>query len=116
MWSSSSRGVRMDAWRAGMRRLLPRRAEPVSETGVDAWRQRSDRLIDAQLAAYRRQLAVRSNAADALVCPRCRLTLTPRLPALAPRHCPRCLGRHRVAVELKATAPTRHLTLAKGSG
>ena len=116
MWSSSLRGVRMDAWRAGMRRLLPRRAGPSGEIATNAWTHRSDRLIDAQLAAYRRQLAVRSNAAGGLLCPRCRLRLTPRLPALAPRHCPRCLARHRVAVELRASEPTRHLTLAKPSG
>jgi hypothetical protein len=116
MWSSSMRGVRMDAWRAGMRRLLPRRAEPVGERAANPWAQRSDRLIDAQLAAYRRQLAVRSTAVGAFVCPRCRLRLTPRLPTLAPRHCPRCLARHRVAVELQASEPRRHLTLAGGSG
>ena len=116
MWSSSLRGVRMDAWHAGMRRLLPRRAGPSGKTATNTWRQRSDRLIDAQLAAYRRQLAARSTAAGAFVCPRCRLRLMPRLPALAPRHCPRCLARHRVAVELQASEPTRHLTLARGSG
>ena len=38
-----------------------------------------------------------------LICPRCDLTLVARLPLLAPRHCPRCLARRRVAVKLDAS-------------
>ena len=36
-----------------------------------------------------------------LACPRCGLTMTPRVSWLAMEHCPRCLGRNRVAVELR---------------
>lgn len=34
-------------------------------------------------------------------CPACGLTLTPRSPILLPRHCPRCVVRRRVVVELE---------------
>ena len=37
----------------------------------------------------------------AVRCPRCGLIIAPRMPTLSPRHCPRCLGRHRVVVELE---------------
>jgi hypothetical protein len=40
-------------------------------------------------------------AGPAVRCPRCRLVLSPRLPVLTPRHCPRCLVRRRLAVELE---------------
>jgi hypothetical protein len=68
-----------------------------------AWVRRTDRVISAQLAAYRRELAgaTRGDRAVPVGCPRCGLVLAPRLPALAPRHCPRCLARRRVAVELE---------------
>jgi hypothetical protein len=35
-------------------------------------------------------------------CPTCGLTLTPRSPILLPRHCPRCVVRRRLLVELEA--------------
>jgi hypothetical protein len=37
----------------------------------------------------------------AVRCPRCKLLIAPRVPTLSPRHCPRCLARGRIAVELE---------------
>jgi hypothetical protein len=37
----------------------------------------------------------------AMRCPRCKLLIAPRMPTLSPRHCPRCLARRRVLVELE---------------
>jgi predicted amidophosphoribosyltransferase len=34
------------------------------------------------------------------ICPRCGLTLKPRLPSLAVEHCPRCVARNRRAIKL----------------
>ncbi len=45
-----------------------------------------------------------SAAAVTLTCPRCDLTLEARLKLLAPRHCPRCLARRRIAVPLESSA------------
>jgi anti-anti-sigma factor len=36
-----------------------------------------------------------------LYCPRCRLSLAFRFPSLPVRYCPRCLGYHHIAVEMK---------------
>ena len=45
-----------------------------------------------------------------LNCPRCGLTITPRVGWLGSEHCPRCLARRRVAVPLFAsTLPTSEL-------
>lgn len=38
-----------------------------------------------------------------LSCPRCRLTITPRVVWLTPQHCPRCIARARVAVALRTS-------------
>lgn len=35
-----------------------------------------------------------------LTCPRCRLTITPRVAWLGSKHCPRCIARDRVAVAM----------------
>jgi hypothetical protein len=44
------------------------------------------------------------------ICPRCGLTIKPRLASLAVEHCPRCVARSRVAVRLFAsTLPAREL-------
>jgi hypothetical protein len=37
----------------------------------------------------------------AVRCPRCKLLIAPRMPTLSPRHCPRCLARRRIVVELE---------------
>jgi hypothetical protein len=37
----------------------------------------------------------------AVRCPRCKLVVASRMPTLAPRHCPRCLARSRIPVELE---------------
>jgi hypothetical protein len=38
-----------------------------------------------------------------LICPRCGLTITPRVPSLAIRYCPRCVARTHRIVELTRT-------------
>ncbi len=45
--------------------------------------------------------AVQQPACQALRCPACRLVIRPRVLALTPRHCPRCLARRRVAVKFE---------------
>lgn len=45
-----------------------------------------------------------SASALTLTCPRCDLSVVARQPSLAPRHCPRCLARRRIAVRLESTA------------
>jgi hypothetical protein len=37
----------------------------------------------------------------AVRCPRCKLVIVPRMTALVPRYCPRCLARRRLAVEFE---------------
>ncbi len=49
--------------------------------------------------------AVQRKRPGALRCPHCRLVISPRMPVLAPHHCPRCLVRRRIAVELEALVP-----------
>ena len=82
---------------------------------MNAWLERTDRMISAQLATYRRELGGVTRATDragtvsgkrssALKCPRCGLVLAPRLPSLQPRHCPRCLAHRRAAVVLEPLA------------
>ena len=69
-----------------------------------AWLQRTNRMISAQLAAYRQELdraRRRHERGGAVCCPRCGLILAQRLPALQPRHCPRCVARRRAVVELE---------------
>lgn len=87
--------------------LLRRRTEQAREAqkvvAGARWEERGDRTLAAQLAAYRHQLASRASGTETLTCPRCRLSVVPRWAALAPRHCPRCLARYRVAVELQRT-------------
>ncbi len=70
---------------------------------MTAWARRTEATISSQLANYRRELLSRPGARPpaALECPRCGLVLTPRLPALEPRHCPRCLARSRTVVKLE---------------
>jgi hypothetical protein len=46
-------------------------------------------------------------------CPTCGLTLTPRSPILLPRHCPRCVVRRRILVELELR-PIEDQPLARG--
>src|SRR3981081_2190723 len=41
-----------------------------------------------------------------LICPRCRLSLTPKTKWLAIKHCPRCIARTRTAVRLFPSALT----------
>ena len=49
-----------------------------------------------------------------LQCPRCQLSILVHADYLAPRNCPRCMGRHRIAVPMSGTPnPPRH---ASGSG
>lgn len=43
---------------------------------------------------------------ESVSCPRCKLVIMTRMPGLAPRHCPRCLARRRLAVELEAVPTT----------
>lgn len=52
-------------------------------------------------------VAVARMAGPAVRCSRCGLVLAPRLPALTPRHCPRCLAHGHLAIELEALAPER---------
>jgi hypothetical protein len=42
---------------------------------------------------------------ESLRCPACRLVLTPRALTLTPHHCPRCLARWGLAVELEPHTP-----------
>jgi uncharacterized paraquat-inducible protein A len=60
-------------------------------------------MISGQLANYKRELlsAPGARPSVAVECPRCGLVLTPRLPALEPRHCPRCMARSRAVVKLE---------------
>jgi len=74
---------------------------------MSAWLQRTNRMISAQLAAYRQELGGSGRDREARVplrCPRCGLTLTPRLVSLQPRHCPRCLARRTAVVGLQPLA------------
>jgi hypothetical protein len=50
-----------------------------------------------------------------LNCPRCGLTITPRFPWLAMRHCPRCLARNRTIVELFSSGLPAAALYADGS-
>ena len=43
----------------------------------------------------------------ALRCPRCKLVIAPRIPTIAPRHCPRCLAFSRIVVQLAMLPPQR---------
>lgn len=87
----------------GARRSRPVRSAPAGngEKVFTDGIARPDSAIDVHVAAYRRQLGERPFSAGALSCPRCRLRVLPRWPVLAPRYCPRCLARYRVAVELQ---------------
>jgi hypothetical protein len=49
-----------------------------------------------------------------LNCPRCGLTIVPRVPSLAIRHCPRCLARDRTAVELFSSQLPAEVLYAEG--
>jgi hypothetical protein len=44
-----------------------------------------------------------------LTCPRCRLSIEPKSPWLTIRHCPRCLGRNRILVELFSSTVPAHI-------
>jgi hypothetical protein len=44
--------------------------------------------------------------ASYLHCPRCRLTITPKADWMAMRHCPRCIARAHIAVELFSSPRT----------
>ena len=50
--------------------------------------------------------ASRSYHSPLLSCPRCGLSITPKVDWLAIEHCPRCLARARVAVTLSSSPPT----------
>jgi hypothetical protein len=50
-----------------------------------------------------------------LVCPRCRLTITPRVVWLAVTHCPRCLARSRTIVEMFSSQLPADVLYAEGS-
>jgi hypothetical protein len=94
------------AFLSGSGSLAADGAEQRSRLRADAmsvWVARSDRVISAQLAGYRRELAgtARGGGGVAFRCPRCGLVVAPRLALLRPRHCPRCVARRRVAVELE---------------
>jgi hypothetical protein len=70
---------------------------------MSAWVRRADRMISAQVAAYRRELLgdMRGKIGAAVGCPRCGLMLALGRPSLEPRHCPRCLARRKAAVALE---------------
>jgi hypothetical protein len=51
-----------------------------------------------------------------LNCPRCGLTIAPRTKWLTISHCPRCLGRDRIAVELFSSALPVDELYADGAG
>ena len=55
------------------------------------------------MAARREQLPAGTEmmTRPAVRCPRCKLVIVPRMQALVPRHCPRCLARRRLAVEFE---------------
>ena len=45
-----------------------------------------------------------------LNCPRCHLAIRVRRPSLGPRHCPRCIARSRIAIDLfPSSVPMRQL-------
>jgi hypothetical protein len=44
---------------------------------------------------------------NAVRCPACGLTLSPRVPILLPCYCPRCLVRERAAIELEQESRAR---------
>ncbi|MGO9752748.1 MAG: hypothetical protein ACLP8S_22300 [Solirubrobacteraceae bacterium] len=62
---------------------------------MSTWIRRTDRLISAQLAAYRRELLGKvSSAAHApALCPSCgTVSAAPRLASRVPEQCPSCRG------------------------
>jgi hypothetical protein len=50
-----------------------------------------------------------------LNCPRCGLTIVPRVSWLAIRHCPRCLARTRTVVEMFSSRLPAEVLYAEGS-
>jgi hypothetical protein len=74
---------------------------PERGRAVNAWADRADRVISAQLADYRRELAVamrrQSTPRLTFKCSGCGQVFSTRAMSLAPNRCPRCLARSGIA-------------------